>query len=662
MFKKILIANRGEIACRVIRTARRLGIRTVAVYSDVDAGAMHVSLADEAFHIGTAPATDSYLRADRIIAAGKASGAEAVHPGYGFLSENAGFVDAVEAAGMVFIGPPASAMRAMGLKDAAKALMEKSGVPVVPGYHGEKQDTDFLTTCANKIGFPVLIKARAGGGGKGMRRVDHAEDFKAALESCRREAKSSFGDDKCIIERYITKPRHIEIQVFGDKAGNVVHLFERDCSLQRRHQKVIEEAPAPGMSAEMRKAMGDVAVRAAKAIGYSGAGTIEFVADVENGLRSDAFYFMEMNTRLQVEHPVTEFITGQDLVEWQFQVASGGTLPLSQDQLKINGWAFEARIYSEDASKEFMPSTGTLQYMSLPSDQARIDSGVRQGDEISSYYDPMIAKLIVHGATRSEALNKLTSALGNSQIVGTVTNVPFLLSLCGNSEFQNGEVDTGLIGRNLEALTHQAEPPRQVLAIAAIAALGIARPRSDVDPWGSLVGWRQWTDSRQFALLEWNSRHIDVRVTGKGRNVFEMQDAQGPLLLEILQSDAEQMRFKISGRIASAKLIERGNSLTINFDGQSFTFGLPDRLADEDQGDETGSDRINSPMPGLVKIVSTAHGAKVRKGDPLIIVEAMKMEYTLTAQRDGIVREILVAAGDHVESGANLLALEPEDG
>jgi 3-methylcrotonyl-CoA carboxylase alpha subunit len=661
MFKKVLIANRGEIACRVMRTAKRLGIRTVAVYSDADAGAMHVSLADEAYHIGPPPAAQSYLNIDKIIEVGKLSGAEAVHPGYGFLSENPAFVEAVEKAGMVFMGPPASAMRAMGLKDAAKALMEKSSVPVVPGYHGSNQDADFLASEAKRIGYPVLIKARAGGGGKGMRRVDKPEDFKAALEGAKREAKASFGDDQCLVEKYMLKPRHIEIQVFGDNHGNVVYLFERDCSLQRRHQKVIEEAPAPGMTPEMRKMMGDVAVRAAKAIGYSGAGTVEFVTDASQGLRPDAFYFMEMNTRLQVEHPITECISGQDLVEWQFRVASGEKLPMTQDQLSINGWAFEARIYSEDAAKGFLPATGTLQYLSLPSDEARVDSGVRQGDEITPFYDPMIAKLIVHAPTRTAALNKLAKALERCHIIGTVTNVPFLLALTGNESFAKGDVDTGLIARDLDSLIKQIEPPRQVIAIAAIAALGIARPRTDVDPWGSLVGWRHWTDSRQFALLEWNDKQLDVRVIGKGHNAYEVLDAQGPLALEILQSGNEAMRLNIAGRITSAKLIEHGNALTIHLDGQSYTFGLPDRLADHEESDESGGDKLISPMPGLVKVVSTKAGAKVTKGEPLIVVEAMKMEHTLTAPRDGTVAELFVAAGDHVENGANLLALEAEN-
>jgi 3-methylcrotonyl-CoA carboxylase alpha subunit len=420
MFKKILIANRGEIACRVIRTARKLGIATVAIYSDADANALHVEMADEAVRVGPAQSAQSYLNVEAIIKAALETGAEAIHPGYGFLSENAGFVDAVEAAGLTFIGPSAKAIRAMGLKDAAKALMEKAGVPVVPGYHGDNQDGAFLKSEAGRIGYPVLIKARAGGGGKGMRRVDNPDEFTVALESARREAEASFGDSAVLVEKYMTKPRHIEVQVFGDSFGNMVHLFERDCSLQRRHQKVIEEAPAPGMTPDMRAAMGEAAVKAAQAIGYSGAGTVEFIADVSEGLRSDRFFFMEMNTRLQVEHPVTEAITGLDLVEWQLRVASGEALPKRQDELAIHGWAFEARLYAEDPARDFLPATGKLALFAAP-ENVRVDSGVRSGDTITPFYDPMIAKIITHGATRDEALNRLEGALNKTRIAGLVT-------------------------------------------------------------------------------------------------------------------------------------------------------------------------------------------------------------------------------------------------
>ncbi|MDG1973159.1 MAG: biotin carboxylase N-terminal domain-containing protein, partial [Paracoccaceae bacterium] len=439
MFKKILIANRGEIACRVMRTAHRMGVATVAVYSDADAKSLHVEMADEAIRIGPAPVSESYLKADRIIEAAKSTGADAIHPGFGFLSENPDFVEAVEAAGLTFIGPSASAIRAMGLKDAAKKLMEKAGVPVVPGYHGEEQDPDFLAKQADEIGYPVLIKARAGGGGKGMRRVDDPAEFAASLISASREAEASFGDGACLIEKYILSPRHIEIQVFGDDHGNAVHLFERDCSLQRRHQKVIEEAPAPDMTDEVREAMGEAAVKAAKAISYSGAGTIEFIVDGANGLRTNGFWFMEMNTRLQVEHPVTEEITGVDLVEWQLRVAAGAPLPTKQEDLSINGWAFEARIYAEDAANNFLPATGRLSHLRFP-DNARIETGVRAGDEITPFYDPMIAKLIVHADTRAEALRRLHAALVATQAAGSVTSLEFLARLASHEGFAAGDV------------------------------------------------------------------------------------------------------------------------------------------------------------------------------------------------------------------------------
>ncbi|TIT26395.1 MAG: ATP-grasp domain-containing protein, partial [Mesorhizobium sp.] len=448
MFGKILIANRGEIACRVIRTARRLGVRTVAVYSDADARAWHVEMADEAVHIGPSPVGESYLRGDRIVAAALATGAEAIHPGYGFLSENPDFVDQVTAAGLVFIGPSAASIRAMGLKDAAKRLMETAGVPVVPGYHGEAQEIVLLASKAREIGYPVLIKARAGGGGKGMRRVDHPDDFSEALSGARREAKAAFGDDRVLVEKYVDKPRHIEVQVFGDNFGNAVHLFERDCSAQRRHQKVIEEAPAPGMTPALRKAMTEAAVKAAKAISYSGAGTIEFIVDASQGLKADRFWFMEMNTRLQVEHPVTEMVTGIDLVEWQLRVASGEKLPSAQAEIQLAGHAFEARIYAEDATRGFLPATGTLHHLKFP-DAApahaamRIETGVRAGDAISPFYDPMIAKLVVHGKDRAAALAALRKALAETEVAGSTVNTAFLAALAADADFAAGDVDTG---------------------------------------------------------------------------------------------------------------------------------------------------------------------------------------------------------------------------
>ncbi|WP_292447920.1 biotin carboxylase N-terminal domain-containing protein, partial [Mesorhizobium sp.] len=475
MFGKILIANRGEIACRVIRTARKLGVRTVAVYSEADARALHVEMADEAVHVGHSPVGDSYLRGDRIIAAALATGAEAIHPGYGFLSENPDFVDQVMAAGLIFIGPSAASIRAMGLKDAAKRLMEKAGVPVVPGYHGEAQEIVLLATKAREIGYPVLIKARAGGGGKGMRRVDHPDDFSEALSGARREAKAAFGDDRVLVEKYVDKPRHIEVQVFGDNFGNVVHLFERDCSAQRRHQKVIEEAPAPGMTPALRKAMTEAAVKAAKAISYSGAGTIEFIVDASEALKADRFWFMEMNTRLQVEHPVTEMVTGVDLVEWQLRVAAGEKLPKAQNEIALAGHAFEARIYAEDAAKGFLPATGTLYHLKFPDtppeDAAmRIETGVRAGDAISPFYDPMIAKLVVHARDRTTALGALRKALARTEVAGSTVNTAFLAALAADADFAAGDIDTGLIGRHQDALVAVPPPSDEAIAAAALAA------------------------------------------------------------------------------------------------------------------------------------------------------------------------------------------------
>jgi 3-methylcrotonyl-CoA carboxylase alpha subunit len=660
MFHKILIANRGEIACRVMTTAARLGVRTVAVYSDADIGAKHVAMADEAYRLGPSPAAESYLRIERIIEACRASGAEAVHPGYGFLSENPDLVEAVEAAGLVFIGPPASAIRAMGLKDAAKRLMVQAGVPVVPGYHGDEQDPALLAAEAETMGYPVLIKARAGGGGKGMRRVDDPGEFAPALEGAQREGQASFGDSRVLVEKYLTIPRHIEIQVFGDNHGNALHLFERDCSLQRRHQKVIEEAPAPGMPEAMRRAMGEAAVTAAKAIGYSGAGTVEFIADVSDGLRPDRFYFMEMNTRLQVEHPVTEFITGQDLVEWQLRVAVGEPLPLSQEALAINGWAFEARIYAEDPGKGFLPATGTLVHLALPDHRARVDSGVRQGDEITPFYDPMIAKLIVHGPTRSAALNKLSAALDDCQVAGAVTNIDFLARLCRNEAFARGEVDTGLIDRHLESLTAQIEPPREALALAALASLGIARPHSDASPWDALAGWRLWSEAKQFAQLERNGETIELRVVAKGRDHFEVEDSQGALGIAVLERNDRRLRVNVGGRVAAATVVEHGQSITVFLEGGAYEFRMPDRLAEDEQA-EAGGDQVIAPMPGLVKVVSTQAGASVSKGQSLVVMEAMKMELTLRAPRDGAVGELFVSQGEQVPEGTVLLVLVPEE-
>ncbi|AIJ82517.1 D-ala D-ala ligase family protein [Brucella canis] len=655
MFQKILIANRGEIACRVIRTACKLGIATVAIYSDADARALHVEMADEAVRVGPAASAQSYLNVDAIIKAAKETGAEAIHPGYGFLSENPAFVDAVEEAGLIFIGPSAKAIRAMGLKDAAKALMEKAGVPVVPGYHGDNQDGAFLKSEADRITYPVLIKARAGGGGKGMCRVDSAADFAAALESARREAEASFGDGAVLVEKYMAKPRHIEVQVFGDNHGNAVHLFERDCSLQRRHQKVIEEAPAPGMTEEMRAAMGEAAVKAALTIGYSGAGTVEFIADVSEGLRPDRFFFMEMNTRLQVEHPVTEAITGRDLVEWQLRVASGEALPKRQDELSINGWAFEARLYAEDPARDFLPATGKLALF-VPPENARVDSGVRTGDTITPFYDPMIAKIITHGATRDEALNRLDAALNKTRIAGLVTNRQFLSALCNLEAFRTGDVDTGLIGRETAALFTDAQPSDIAFALAALGALDLLDAPEKSDPWSGLRGFRLWGEASRSVLIEHHGERRTVSFTARGDRHFGF--AFGTM--DIRAHKNGLVRFAIDGRVSEASVSRIGHDVTVQIEGHDTIFHHV--LATGAEEDASSESRILSPMPGLVRLVSVVEGASVAKGDPLVTMEAMKMELSLTAPRDGKVASVTVAAGDQVNEGALLVELEEQHG
>ena len=660
MFSKILVANRGEIACRIIRTARLLGIRTVAVFSDADAGALHVELADEAFRIGAAAASESYLNAGRIIAAAQRSGAQAIHPGYGFLSENADFAEAVEAAGMAFIGPLAAAIRAMGLKDAAKALMEQSGVPVVPGYHGENQDGDFLAGEAGIIGFPVLIKARAGGGGKGMRRVDRAEDFSASLDAARREAQAAFGDGAVLIEKYLMKPRHIEIQVFGDRHGNAVHLFERDCSLQRRHQKVIEEAPAPGMTAEMRRAMGEAAVRAARAIDYCGAGTVEFIADVSDGLWPDRFFFMEMNTRLQVEHPVTEAITGIDLVEWQLRVANGEPLPLKQSELSIDGWAFEARVYAEDPARGFLPSTGTLSDIRFPEEGVRIDAGVRLGDRISPFYDPMIAKLIVHGTTRASALARLTAALENSHIGGVANNLDFLARLSRQADFAAGHPDTGLIDREVEALTVADAPDETVLALAAVLSLGTLQVPPAGDPFRTLGHWQIWGQATRTVTLDHHGERHVLRVAARGLDLFAVNSSSRVIPVRISGRFDGGCHVEADGRQSRLQRLEIARGFTLLVDGRAYDFQVPDPL-DGEAETAAGSDRLTAPMPGLIKLVRVRQGDVVAKGDALIVMEAMKMELTLAASRDGIVETVLVAEGDQTAESAVLLMLKPQE-
>ncbi|AFL51731.1 acetyl/propionyl/methylcrotonyl-CoA carboxylase subunit alpha [Sinorhizobium fredii] len=659
MFSKLLIANRGEIACRVIRTARRLGIRTVAVYSDADDDALHVALADEAVRIGPAPAAESYLSIERIIAAARSVGADAIHPGYGFLSENADFAAAVEAAGMVFVGPSPDAIRAMGLKDAAKALMERAGVPVVPGYHGEEQDAAFLTAQAAEIGYPVLIKARAGGGGKGMRRVDRPEDFGSALEAARREAEAAFGDGSVLIEKYLSRPRHIEVQVFGDRQGNIVHLFERDCSLQRRHQKVIEEAPAPGMTAEVRRAMGDAAVRAARAIGYVGAGTVEFIADVTDGLWPDQFFFMEMNTRLQVEHPVTEAITGFDLVEWQLRVAAGEPLPKKQSDIHIDGWSFEARIYAEDAAKGFLPAIGRLKHLHFPDGNVRIDSGVRQGDMVTSYYDPLIAKLIVHGPNRSAALGQLQAALKECRIGGTVTNLDFLIRLTEEHDFRSGRPDTGLIDREIERLTAPVAPDDEALALAAIVATGVLDPVVTSDPWSSLGYWQIWGDAQRTVTIEQGGSRSAATLRARGRDQFAVHAGSSTLPVLVLERFEGGARLEVSGQKRLFGFLRDGETLTLFLGGRNRVYHLPDSLTGG-HSSEVADDELIAPMPGLIKLVRVGAGEAVSKGQPLVVMEAMKMELTLSATREGKVASVHVAEGAQVSEGTVLVKLDEE--
>ena len=645
MFETILIANRGEIACRVIDTARKMGVRTVAVYSDADRAARHVAMADRAVHIGGPAPADSYLRGDAIIEAALQTGAQAIHPGYGFLSENPDFVEAVEAAGLAFIGPSARAIRAMGLKDAAKVLMEEAGVPVVPGYHGDNQDPEHLSGAADAIGYPVLIKAVAGGGGKGMRLVERAGDFADALDSARSEARTAFGNDAVLIEKFIQKPRHIEVQVFGDGQG-AVHLFERDCSLQRRHQKVIEEAPAPGMTEEMRAAMGQAAVRAAEAIGYAGAGTVEFIVDGSRGLRSDGFWFMEMNTRLQVEHPVTEAITGVDLVEWQLRVASGEGLPKRQDELQINGHAFEARLYAEDVPKGFLPATGRLAHLRFP-EGARADTGVRAGDEISPHYDPMIAKLITHGATRAGALRRLSSALRDCEVAGTVTNLGFLGALAAHEGFAAGEVDTGLIARDLDMLVVESVPDTRDIALAALAAMGV------LDATDGATGFALWSPLTRTVHLHRQGDEIAARVQSLSPEAHDVH--LGDIKVEARRVGG---RWQLDGQ-AAANVAVSGHLVTV-FDDYGLGFDIVDPL---DRAAMAGGDRdvIEAPMPGLVKAVLAKPGQEVSEGDRLAVLEAMKMEHSLLAARDGTVDEVLVEEGAQVEAGAALIRLASKD-
>ncbi len=665
-FTKILIANRGEIACRVIKTARKMGIRTVAVYSDADRDALHVNMADEAVHIGGAPSRDSYLVFERVIEAAKQTGAQAIHPGYGFLSENAAFCNACKDNNIVFIGPPVGAIEAMGSKSAAKQIMEKADVPLVPGYHGDDQSRDILKKASDDMGYPVLLKAVAGGGGKGMRQVWSEAEFDEALAAAKREAMNGFGNDDMLVEKYLTQPRHVEIQVFCDQNGDGVYLFERDCSVQRRHQKVIEEAPAPGMDQDLRRAMGESAIRAAKAINYEGAGTVEFLLD-EDG----SFYFMEMNTRLQVEHPVTEMITGQDLVEWQLRIAAGEALPLTQDQLTISGHAFEARIYAEDPENDFLPVTGNLSFLQPPesSDNVRVDTGVRQGDEVSVYYDPMIAKLIVWDEDRDTALQRLTKALSEYRISGMTTNIDFLYNLASSAPFREAQLDTGFIEKHHAVIFHDSQyEVEKDLPLAAlylvleqeIEANNRANASNDpTSPWHATSAWRlneahlhsfslQFHEQEYVVTVEQLASGAATRyaITVNGKCIHAQGNIDGNILHANL--DGYQLRATVAEHDGSYSLYTQDSALT-------FSLAQPD-LGDEEAGEGAGG--LTAPMNGTMVTLLAEVGTEVKKDDALLVMEAMKMEHTIRAPADGLVKAFYYQPGDLVDGGSELVDFE----
>jgi len=666
MIQTLLIANRGEIACRIARTAGAMGIRTVAVYSEADAGALHVESCDAAVPIGPAPASDSYLRAEVIVEAARASGADAVHPGYGFLSENADFAAACGEAGIVFVGPPVSAIQAMGSKAEAKALMEKAGVQLVPGYHGLEQGLATLAAAAEKTGYPILLKASAGGGGRGMRVVRAPADLEPAIASAKRESVAAFGDDRLLVEKYLSRPRHVEVQVFADGYGNVVHLFERDCSVQRRHQKVLEEAPAPDLDPAIRAALGEAAVAAARAIGYVGAGTVEFILD------ATGFYFMEMNTRLQVEHPVTELITGIDLVEWQLRVAGGEALPLVQDQIVETGHAFEARLYAEDPV-DFRPQTGRISHLRFPAQPVRVDTGVRQGDTVTIHYDPMIAKLIVHGRDRAEALGRLSKALAETEVAGLVTNQPFLARLAAHPSFKATKVHTGFIEEHAAALIPEPQSPSsQLLALAALAILchraDLTSKRAPASatasgdpysPWHAVSGWRLNEAAVQTLILEQGEgRHVvSLRPEGAG---YRMITPEAGLLVQGARDDKDRLRAVIGGAAITARLAFDGATVTLFLPEGPSTLSWIDPLGAAGELDDVGG-RLTAPMPGKIISVQVKDGDVVTRGAPLVVLEAMKMEHTIAAPGDGRVAKVHYQVGDLVEEGADLLEFEPSD-
>ena len=643
MITRLLIANRGEIACRIIHTARRMGIECIAVYSDADRHARHVRLADHAVRIGPPPARESYLSASAIINVAREHGADAIHPGYGFLSEKADFVEAVEAAGLVFVGPPASAMRAMGLKDAAKTLMAKAGVPVVPGFHEESQSPEELAAEAEKIGYPIFIKARAGGGGKGMRHVATPREFASLLAATQREAASSFGDDRVLLEKAIENPRHVEVQIFADNYGEVVHLFERDCTLQRRHQKVLEETPAPGMNDATRKAMTETAIKAARAIGYVGAGTVEFIADGTDGLKPDGFWFMEMNTRLQVEHPVTEAVTGIDLVEWQLRVASGEPLPARQDEITLTGHAIEARLYAEDPQRGFLPCPGQVNRILFP-EGVRVDSGIEDGDRVSAYYDPMVAKVISHGERRDDALRSLGEALSQTHVHGLTTNLGFLGRLCRHPDVASMEIDTSWIDRT-DDLVRAQDPSAEIIALAALLASGLAR----VSP---QVGWRQWGAGSSHIYLSYDEEILPCLLMPTDRKGMTVATPKGEVIFTDIIADGDAVL--VDGHKLKPQISEKHVSFTFADETWNFI-----RINHLDQNTESqDASQITAPMTGIVRHIAVNPGDPVTKGDRLIALEAMKMEHTLTSPRDGIIDEIKINVGDTVADSAVLITLK----
>ncbi len=651
MFKSVLIANRGEIACRIIRTARRLGLRTIAVYSEADANALHVKLADEAHPIGPAQAAQSYLAGDKLIAAAKASHADCIHPGYGFLSENAAFAQSCIDAGIAFVGPPPAAMLAMGLKDRAKALMEQAGVPVVPGYHGDRQEPKFLKQKAYEIGYPVLIKAIAGGGGKGMRRVDRHADFDAALAGAMREAKSAFGDDRVLIEKYVTAPRHIEMQIFADSHGNAIHLNERDCSLQRRHQKVIEEAPAPGMSTALRAEMGQAAVAAAQTAGYVGAGTVEFIADGADGLKAGQFWFMEMNTRLQVEHPVTEAITGLDLVAWQFEVAAGGKLPLKQDQVPLIGHAVEARLYAEDPERSFLPSTGKLIALKLPAGEGiRVDTGVAEGDTVTPFYDPMIAKVIAHGETREQALDRLAAALDATVVAGPRSNASFLAALARAPAFRSGTFDTGFIDGHLDELGAAPQPLDKAAAAFGVREL-LARARARIAAMrpATALPASPWDTEDGFQLSGPRRQIVPVLADGEKVTAQVVQE-HGATAVTVDGIAAAADAVAVAGPDA-VYVLRHGRQTKVAFRDLSLDEGV----------EGGGGGLVRAPMHGKVLNILVEQGDSVTRGQRLAIIEAMKMEHTLVAAIDGVVAEIAVQKDSQVAEGAKVMVIAASD-